>query len=192
MEGIVIRVYASGESDAVLRVITKEHGKISLFAPRVRKSRKRFGSAVDLLDWGVFEVSKGKGNLPLVQSFVPRSSFPHLRANFDKLAIATFLCEAFDAAIPEEAGEEEQFFDALRLALEAVDQAESLRAAMRACYLALANLLQNAGLLTEFEEPSAHSLMRLASRLEHYVQHPLATKQQLQLMIDALRKEQNH
>ncbi len=171
----------------MLKVITRSHGKLTLFAPHARKSRKRFGSTIDVLDWGVFQTARGKGPLPIMQSFTPRSSFPHLRSSFEKLALATFVCEVFDLLLPEDAVEKDEVFEGFQLCLRALDEAGDLKTALRSCYLALSGLLVASGLIRQAEQPSANALMRLAARVEEYAQRPLQTREQLKMVLDALR-----
>ena len=189
MEGIVVRVYASGESDSILKVVTRTQGKVSVFAPRSRKSRKRFGSTIDVLDWGVLQTGRGKGSLPILQSFIPRSSFPRVRESFEKVALATFVCEAFDVMLPEDADDEEAVFEHLQGCLAGLDRAADLKTALKSCYAALCGLLQASGLLLQPEQPSAHALTRLADKIETFVQRKLATKEQLLMVLAALRNQ---
>lgn len=192
IEGIIIRLFASGDSDAIIRVISQNEGKITIFAPRARKngSGDKQKPSLDIFDWGIFETHTGKGNLLNLKAFHPRSSFHHLRDNFEKLILATFICEAFDIGIPDELPEDTgDSFNILWETLNKLNQAQSLKESFRITYDALAELLKMNGVLSNLEPPSTHAMLRLASQLEHYTGKGLSTKAELKLAIDSLKKE---
>lgn len=60
-EGIVTAVHAYGDTDAVVRLFLKTHGKTSAFARSAKKSRKRFGSGLMPLAQGTIGLRPRSG-----------------------------------------------------------------------------------------------------------------------------------
>src|SRR3546814_12428138 len=46
-EGIVLRTHKLGESDRIVSVLTREHGKVRAVAKGVRKTKSRFGARLE-------------------------------------------------------------------------------------------------------------------------------------------------
>ncbi len=190
-EGIVIRLYPSAEADLVLRVITREVGKISLLARSARKSKKRFRNPLDLLDHGSFEVRPGKGSLLLVESFTPAPSLRQLREDLNKITAASVLCDCCDLLIHEAAEDTGEIFSTMTLALEAIDRSTSVRETLKALYFAVAHILNVSGYGTAQSEgaPSVNKLRKLLSFVEECAERKLESKSALSLVTDALKQE---
>lgn len=181
LEGIVVRIIQSGESDLLIRVASAEIGKVTLFAKHARKSRKRFGSTLDLFDHGRFETKQGKGELLVLQSFSPIGSFRHLRDSLVKLTSATAICEAFDLLIPDEAGETADLYESLILSLQAIEESTNTQTALKVCHLSLVSLLHNSGLLeiSQSPPPSVKNLRKLLHVIEQTGERRLSSKEML-------------
>jgi DNA repair protein RecO (recombination protein O) len=190
IEGIVIRVYPSGDSDLVLRIITRERGKLSAIAKHARKSRKRFSSGFDIFDRGTFELREGRGSLATVSSFIPQSSFHRLRAELDKLTAASVACECFDLLIKDETRGEEDYYEIINLGLKAIEDASDLREILRSVYALMIGVMNFSGNLPEdFDpQPSAHNLTRLVALLERVSEKELSSRNYLFELVNRLRK----
>ena len=190
-EGIVIRLYPSAESDLVLRVVTREAGKLSLLAKYARKSKKRFATTFDLLDHGVFQVRAGRGNLALVEAFSPRPGYRFVRDDLNKITVASVLCDCCDLLLQEAAGESGEPYATLALALEAIDRSSNLRESLKALHFAAAHLLNLAGYASSLSEgtPSTGKLRKLLNFVEECAERKLESKASLAVVFAALREE---
>ncbi|MGI6525573.1 MAG: DNA repair protein RecO [Bdellovibrionota bacterium] len=191
LEGIIIRLFAYRDSDLIVRIISPTSGKTSLFAPRARKGGgNKANSSIDILDWGIFETRVGKGDLPILKSFRPRSSFPRIREDFEKLLLATLICEAFDVGLPEDAyGDNKTIFTNVLSTLNKIDSASSIKDALRATYFLITDLLKENGILDSVTAPSSHALLRHLKQLEQYSGRTITTKEQLSLVFEQLKRE---
>ena len=180
-DGIVIRTYPCGEADLVVRLMTKGRGKLALYAKSARKSQKRFGSGVDLFDSGSFKYSIREStpdSLGMIEEYIPAPRFRALRDSFEKLSVASLLCECCDLLTPEQGHAEDEIFEALQLGLRAIEEAEDLKEALRGCYLAIYGMASSAGVvvLEEAPAPSRNSLLKLISTVSRYAERPVMTK----------------
>ena len=96
VEAIVIRLVDYGESDRIAGLLTPNYGKISAFAAGARKSKKRFGGALDLFSYVRAEVRQPKS----ADDSLWRLSQIHLtdlhlgvRQNLSCFATASYLSE---------------------------------------------------------------------------------------------------
>ena len=187
-EGLVIGLIPYGEHDLILRVIVREEGKLSLYARRAKNSKKRFGSPFDLFDRGSFGYRHTRGSLLELEHFSPLRSFKYLREDLTKLSVASILCEAFDALTLEQ-HPNAMVYTCLEHALNSVETASDARSALRACFAALTELLEDSGYSVpgEFGEPSAHNIMRVINRLEETTERRMKTKPTLTALIETLR-----
>src|SRR5262245_38030745 len=140
-DGVVMRAYPYADSDLVLRILSKELGKISALAKGSRSNRRKNHYSFDVFDRGRFQLHQGRGSLLLIHSFTPGPAFRSVRTDLDKLSLSSLICEAFDLLIKEGAGDNESVFNTLNLSLEAVEEAKDLREALKASYFSLSNLL---------------------------------------------------
>jgi DNA repair protein RecO (recombination protein O) len=190
-EGIIIRLYPSADADLVLRIITRETGKLSLLAKFARKSKKRYGTTFDLLDRGTFHARMGKGSLALVESFIPAPAFRFLRQDLDKITAASVLCDCADLLALEGADESGELFATLTLALEAMENAANVRETLRALYFAIAHLLNIAGFGSPLSvgTPSVKKLRKLLDFVEHCAERKLESKALLEVTLTAVKQE---
>ena len=62
--GIVVGHVDYGEADRIVHLLTPEQGRVAAMARGARKSRKRFGGALDLGNRIRTHISRGKGGPP--------------------------------------------------------------------------------------------------------------------------------
>lgn len=96
-DAIVIRSREYGESDRLLTLFSREHGKIQAVAKGVRKPKSRQRGGVQLFTYGDYLLYKGK-SLDTVNQASPKDSFPHLWMDFDQSMAATAIAELLDMA----------------------------------------------------------------------------------------------
>jgi len=189
-EGLIIRMYPSGEADLVLRVLRAQGDKVALLAKSARRSKRRFGSSFDLFDRGSFETNRGRGSLLLVQSFIPGRAWRAVRTDLDRFVAASVLCESIDALVPEGiVPENDAMYTTAIDGLQAIEEAHDTKEALRALYLAVAHLLTLAGFLDPelAGAPSAHHLRRLLDEVERVTERELTSRDSLDLAIEHLK-----
>ena len=108
IEGIVLREVKYGESDKILTIFSRNHGKIQAIAKGVRKPKSTLISSTQVFCYSNFVLFKGKSFYHINQGEVI-SSFYKLREDLMKLAYGTFIIELTEAAIMEEESNEKLF-----------------------------------------------------------------------------------
>ena len=192
VNGIILRAYPSAEADLVLRVLSKENGKLSLLAKHARKSKRRFGSGLDVFDRGLFTIAQGGTGLFMLNAFEPERSLNKLREDLDKLVAASCLSECFDLLVKEGNGDEEEIYSLFTLAINAVHDASSRREILKASYVGLSQLLQLLGFIDDelAEAPSINNFTKLLTKIENCVEKKLGSKLEIIRLLDTFKKEQ--
>src|SRR5438477_5282428 len=70
-EGIVLRRIDYGESDRILTVLTRDHGKIGVIARGARRPQSRLASRTDLFVRSRMQLAKGRGELDVLTQAEP-------------------------------------------------------------------------------------------------------------------------
>jgi DNA repair protein RecO (recombination protein O) len=99
-EAIVIGLMDYRESDRIVTLFTREHGKISGIARSARKSRKRFGGALELFACLKVSFTPAEGLVP-VKNVDIVTIYPRIRDSFSGIAHAGYACELVAAFLPE-------------------------------------------------------------------------------------------
>ena len=189
--GVVLRTLGTSEADLIVAVLAEDGEKHVALAKQARKSRKRFGSSLDLFDFGRFEATQAKGNLPLLQSFIPEHGFRKLRDSLSKLACASVLVEATDLLIPESHGDisHQPIFAAVIDGLMQINDASDLKMELRALYLSISSILHLSGYHDPTQEraPSLHALRTILLQLEKTIERKLRSRETLELVAAELR-----
>jgi DNA repair protein RecO (recombination protein O) len=107
---IVLRHVDYGEADRIVTLLTPDHGRLKGFARGARKSRKRFGAALEpftevLLHWA----ERGGGDLVSVREAELVDLHLGLRRDLETLALAGYGCELVEALYDEAVGFAEAF-----------------------------------------------------------------------------------
>jgi len=98
---VVLRKVAYGESDLIVTLFTRELGKLSALARGARRSRRRFGAALELFTVSRVELRARRGELWTLSSAETESSFALLARDMAALAHASYgteLCRELGAA----------------------------------------------------------------------------------------------
>ena len=101
-EGLVLRLTPYKEHDAILNVLTTEHGLMSLRANGVRRSSCAIRSACQLLTYSEFTVFENRG-FSTVKEASPVQMFTELRGDLEKLALASYFAQAAEVLSQEDA-----------------------------------------------------------------------------------------
>lgn len=104
----MLRRRDAGESDRRLTVLSRERGKLDVVAKGARKGGSRLAGSSEPLAAVEFQVAVGKVNRFVTQA-QPSTSFPGLRADFDRLAMGLALLELFEAVLPWEEADPEGY-----------------------------------------------------------------------------------
>lgn len=91
-EGIVLARRTYGEADRILVVYSKNYGKIHLIARGVRKPESRKRGSLEVFSHIKFSAARGK-NLDILTEAEIIDSFPTIRKNLRKVAVAYYLME---------------------------------------------------------------------------------------------------
>ncbi|MBU1671721.1 MAG: DNA repair protein RecO [Actinobacteria bacterium] len=118
--GIVLRSYKLGESDKILRILTREHGKRSAVAKGVRKTTSRFGARLEPLTHVQLLVHRGR-NMDTVKQAEIIESFPGVREDLDLYVSASAMAELADSMTADEEPHPELFL-LLEEALQLLDR----------------------------------------------------------------------
>ena len=112
---IVLRRSDLGETDRILRLFTREQGKVDGVAKGSRRVTSRLCGATELFTHSRMLLAVGK-SLDIVSQCEIRESFPRLRGDLSLLARAAYLCELVDRFI-EDREPNPDLFDLLLSAL---------------------------------------------------------------------------
>lgn len=110
-EGIILKRSNYGEADRILTVFTRNHGKIKVLAKGVRRIKSRRGPNVELFNWAILFLTKGK-NFDLLSEAEVKDTFSEVRSDLVKVGSAYYLCELIDNLCPERQ-EHKDVFDLL-------------------------------------------------------------------------------
>lgn len=115
VNAVVLRRSDLGETDRILRLLTREAGKVDAVAKGARRGTSRLSGATELFTFSRMLLAVGK-TLDIVSQCEIRESFPSLRGDLSLLARATYLCEIVDR-FAEEREPNPDLFDLLLSAL---------------------------------------------------------------------------
>jgi DNA repair protein RecO (recombination protein O) len=93
--GIVLRSHKLGESDKILRILTREHGKRSAVAKGVRKTTSRFGARLEPLTCASLFMHRGR-SMDTIKQVEIRTSFREVREDLDLFVSAQAMAELID------------------------------------------------------------------------------------------------
>ncbi|WP_407268424.1 DNA repair protein RecO [Radiobacillus sp. PE A8.2] len=100
VEGIILRTQAYGETHKIVRIFTKERGKIGLMARGAKKPKSRMAAITQPFIHGSFLIQSGSGMGTLQQGEV-LTSLRTIREDIVQTAYATYLAELTDKLLDE-------------------------------------------------------------------------------------------
>lgn len=100
VEGIIIKRRNFRDSDRILTVLTKTHGKIYVKASGVRKINSRRSGHIELLNHSMLSLYKGNG-FPILTEATTINNFTSLKSNLTDIGLVLHLCELIDGLCPE-------------------------------------------------------------------------------------------
>lgn len=99
-EAIVVGLMDYRETDRIIHLFTKEHGRMSGLARGAKKSVKRFGGAFELFARLSLNFIPSE-NLANISAAEPLTIYPGIRKAIDNIAHASYACELVSALTPE-------------------------------------------------------------------------------------------
>ncbi|HEX8946363.1 MAG TPA: DNA repair protein RecO [Gemmatimonadaceae bacterium] len=126
-EAIVLHSFDYLESSRILKLVTREAGVRSVLARGARRSKRRFGSALDLYAQGTAELQTKAGrDLDTLSAFDVTRSRPQLAAQLSRFTGASAIAELALRFSSEDA--DPGLFDAIQSALDDIGAASADRA----------------------------------------------------------------
>lgn len=131
-KALVLREVNYKESDKILTVLTENEGKLTLSARGCRKKGSPIAAACQLLAWGEFTLYEFKGRWAVKETAAERL-FDGVRADLDKLALASYFAEVTETLSEE--GQPEPELLALTLnCLHALDKLDTPLTQVKAAF----------------------------------------------------------
>jgi len=100
LQSFVLSSLDYGDSDRIVSLFTLEHGRIKAFARGARKSRRRFGPALEPFA-RIDAQARIKEGLSSLQQADIVCIYPAIRADLGRIAHALYACELVDVITPE-------------------------------------------------------------------------------------------
>lgn len=116
-----------GESDRILTLLTREHGRLSAFARGARKSRRRFAGVLEPFSLMEATLRTSSGALHTLEDARLLDGFDTLRRDLGAMARASYACE-LARELSREKADAEGVFDLLLAFLSGDADASSLMA----------------------------------------------------------------
>ncbi len=120
VQAIVVGRHDFREADRVVRLLTPDRGRMAAVARGARRSRRRHGGVLDVTNRVELVVVQGRGALPWIREAALVHGHPHLRADLDRVVLATYATELV-AALAREDHPEPRLFGLLEVALLVLD-----------------------------------------------------------------------
>ncbi len=118
VNGLITRVYPTGNNDRILHILTEEHGRLSVMVKgHAGRKRDDTAAATQLFTYGNYELYRGRaGDLYWLRNGSAWQYFFGVTGDIVTLALATYLCDvATDLSAEEDATREGR--DLLRMLL---------------------------------------------------------------------------
>jgi DNA repair protein RecO (recombination protein O) len=143
-EGIIIKRRNYKDSDRILTVLTKTHGKIYVRAAGVRKITSRRAGHIEPLNHCILSLYQGKA-FPVLTEATTINNFSDIKKDLDMVGYAYHLCELIDGLCPENQ-ENMRVFSLFQEALGRIGKSENIKEVIRAFEM---QLLSTLGYLSE-------------------------------------------
>jgi DNA repair protein RecO (recombination protein O) len=122
-DAVVLRTFKSGESDRVVVLWTREHGKVRVFAKGVRKTTSKLGGTLEALAYVRVDLAETRGDFYVARHVSHREHLSTLRSSYDRINAGYAVVEVVDA-IPSDDVADEGIFELLVRVLVTLDNEE--------------------------------------------------------------------
>jgi DNA repair protein RecO (recombination protein O) len=119
-DAVVLRTYKTGESDRVVVLWTRHHGKVRVLAKGIRKATSRLGGNLETLAYVNVDLVKTRGDFYIARHVTHRERLTTLRSSYDRINAGYAVVEVVDA-IPSDDVADEGIFDLLARVLLTLD-----------------------------------------------------------------------
>jgi DNA repair protein RecO (recombination protein O) len=119
-EAVVLRTYKSGESDRIVVLWTRQHGKLRVLAKGVRKTSSRMGAVLETLAHVSVDLVKTRGEFYIARHVQHKERLATLRSSYPRISAGYAVVEAVDA-IPSDGVPDEAIFELLTRVLATLD-----------------------------------------------------------------------
>jgi DNA repair protein RecO (recombination protein O) len=97
---IVLKRLNYGETDRILTLYTREHGRLSAIAKGCRRPISRLAAATELFTFARYMLATGR-SMDVVAQPETRESFPGIRSDMTRIAHATYIVEMVNETIED-------------------------------------------------------------------------------------------
>jgi len=125
-EGLVIKKMPFGEADFLVRVLTKDFGKMDVLAKGARKTASKLNPHLDILNHIRMQFVKNGERIPTLMDAEIIAKYDDWFSDADKLSIMGRVLQVIDMVILPGAKDEKLFFMALEFFNKSKGEAEAL------------------------------------------------------------------
>lgn len=93
--GVVLRTYKLGESDRIIVLMTRQHGKVRAVAKGIRKTKSKIGARLEPMSHVDVLLNRGR-DLDVVNQVEVVDASPGLHGDLERMSQAISMCEAVD------------------------------------------------------------------------------------------------
>ena len=93
--GVVLRTYKLGESDRIVVLMTRQHGKVRAVAKGIRKTKSKIGARLEPMSHVDVLLNRGR-DLDVVNQVEVIDASPGLHGDLERMTQAISMCEAVD------------------------------------------------------------------------------------------------
>ena len=101
IQGIVLRVSDYGDHDALLTVLSKKHGKLTVKARGLRRKNSPLSAVCQLLAYGEFTLFEYRGQYTVNEAHV-LNLFQKLRCDLEQLSLASYFAQVSEVLSQED------------------------------------------------------------------------------------------
>lgn len=101
IQGIVLRVSDYSDRDALLTVLSKQHGKLTVKARGLRRKNSPLAAVCQLLAFGEFTLFEYRGQYSINEAHVI-NLFQNLRSDLERLSLASYFAQAAEVLSQED------------------------------------------------------------------------------------------
>jgi len=101
IRGLVLRIADYNDRDALITLLTEEHGRLTVKAKGLRRKHSRLAAPCQLLAYGEFSLFEYKGRYTVNEAYC-LELFHGLRADVTKLSLATYFAQVADVLSQED------------------------------------------------------------------------------------------
>lgn len=132
-DAVVLRTYKSGESDRVVVLWTRSHGKIRVLAKGIRKTTSKLGGTLEALSYVRVHLAQSRGDFYIAKNIQHVERLETLRGDYDRINAGYGVVEVVDA-IPSDDVADEGIFDLLARVLVTLDNPDYFPALVPASF----------------------------------------------------------